>query len=114
MLLLRGRFWRSEWTRIRKSGLIVSVAYDVTHRDGVEHAGCTEAGAAALRWGRRASRCGRVRTTITWMGWITYLLRGVPRWESSRCLRTLRCRKANMEPGRCDVRAVRRRKGQTC
>jgi hypothetical protein len=43
--LLRGRFWRSEWIRIRKSGLIVSVAYDVTHRGGVEHAGCAEAGA---------------------------------------------------------------------
>jgi hypothetical protein len=41
-LLLRGRFWRPEWIRIRESGLIVSVAYDVTHRGGVGYAGCTE------------------------------------------------------------------------
>ncbi|KAJ7777725.1 hypothetical protein B0H14DRAFT_3894274 [Mycena olivaceomarginata] len=81
-LLLRGRFWGSEWIRIRKSGLIVSVAYDVTHRGGVEHAGCTEAGAPR----RITLRPGAYDDNLDG---VDYLLRGTPRWESSRCLRTL-------------------------
>jgi hypothetical protein len=70
-------------------------------------AGCTKVGrrgysSTEVGSRRRASRCGPVRTTITWMGWITAA--GCTEVGVVALLAdSLRCRKANMEPGRCDV-----------